>query len=60
MTKFYYGRLKTKMLKEKQITSKNRKQITFLFLIYHIEFHHDEASVYFIYNQTFDSNKHSN
>ena len=25
MMKFYYGRLKTKMLKEKQITSKNRK-----------------------------------
>ena len=23
-----------------------------------VEFHHDEASVYFIYNQTFCSNKH--
>ena len=30
MMKFYYGRLKTKMLKEKQITSKKEKQITSL------------------------------
>ena len=33
--KFYYGRLKTKRLKEKQITSKNRKtnNIFTLFII---------------------------
>ena len=35
MMKFYYGRLKTKTLKEKQITSKNRKtnNIFTLFII---------------------------
>ena len=35
MMQFYYGRLKTKTLKEKQITSKNRKKnnIFTLFII---------------------------
>ena len=35
MMKFYYGKLKTKMLTEKQITEKKQKQVTSLFLIYH-------------------------
>ena len=37
MMKFYYGKLKTKMLTEKQITEKKQKQVTSLFL---------EATVY--------------
>ena len=57
MMKFCYGRLKTKMFKDKR-TSKNKKQITCLFLIYHVEFHRDEASVYFVCNQRFCSNKY--
>ena len=35
MMKFYYGKLKTTMLKEKQITGKKQKQVASLFLIYH-------------------------